>query len=398
MSADGWQHVDACRACGARPEVFLELGKSPLANALLTRKADTARTYPLALSQCPDCDLVQNSVRLATSALFGADYPYLSSTSASVRRHFDGLAQAVADEVGADATALEIGSNDGVLQQALAARGIACTGVDPASKAVEIARSQGCRSYNMAFDAKTAPRLKEEIEPVDVAILCNVIAHVPAPAAVLRLIAQFLKPSGCVVVEFQSWYALTESGAFDMVYHEHHSHFSLNSFIHMANTAGFGVRQVEDIDTQGCSLRVWCMPGAPNAPEIAPLAARERAALDAARSGFVAGIDDFVASAQGFAEQFSGRTIAGYGAAAKTVTILSTACGALKPEFVADAAATKVGKFLPVDQIPIVSLEDLSHRKPDVIILFAWNLAREILPKLRGYEVWSPIPKLRRIQ
>ena len=42
--------------------------------------------------------------------------------------------------------------------------------------------------------------------------------------------------------------------------------------------------------------------------------------------------------------------------------------------------------------------QELLADNPDVVILFAWNLAKEILPHLKGLEVWSPIPTLHRIQ
>lgn len=390
--------VENCRACDGQVEILLNLGHSPLANSLLTQPEDTGASYPLGLCACLSCGLVQNTTQLPTETLFDQNYPYLSSTSAIVRAHFDDLANAVAACVGPNSTALEIGSNDGTLQIALQTHGIACTGVDPASAAVDIATSRGCRSYNMAFDSASADVLRKELAPVDVAILCNVIAHVPDPRDTLRRAAALLKPSGWVVVEFQSWHALAQTGAFDMVYHEHHSHFSLDAFCTMAADCGLGVVRVDPINMQGGSLRVWCRPGRAHAASVQDALNAEHAASADVRHALVQGVDGFRASASAFADRFQGRVVAGYGAAAKTVTILSAAEGHLNPAFVADAAPTKVGKFLPLLQIPIVSVDALIERKPDVIILFAWNLADEILPNLQGFEVWSPIPQLRRIQ
>lgn len=398
MNGDDWTLVATCRTCGSETELFLDLGESPIANNLLVDPSEEVCTYPLGLSQCSSCELVQNLSMLSTEALFGECYPYLSSTSSAVSAHFSDLAQDICNAVGQGSTALEIGSNDGVLQIELKKRGIDCVGVDPATRAVEIARSRGCRSYNMAFDESATQRLKKQIEPVDVAILSNVIAHVPSPKMVLANVAQLIKPSGLVVVEFQSWRKLAEGGSFDMVYHEHHSHFSLGSFCRMANSVGFGVLLAEPIPTQGGSLRAWCRPGRPNSQEVETAIQEEQVRLASLKDKLSASVKQFRASASEFAERFRGRSIAGYGAAAKTVTILSAADGLLAPDYVVDAAPTKIGKFLPVNQTPILSASDLLARKPDVIILFAWNLADEILPILQGFEVWSPIPKLHRIQ
>ena len=392
-----WQ-LSKCRVCESPVKPLLDLGISPIANHLLSHADESAPAYPLGLCECPNCGLVQNSTLLATKELFGESYPYLSSTSSAVRAHFADLAKELAAVKGAGTRALEIGSNDGTLQLALKDEGVHCVGVDPATPAVELALKAGCESYNMAFDEVAAEHLLGRVEPVDIAVMCNVIAHVPQPGKVLGLAAQFLKPGGVLVAEAQSWEALASQAAFDMVYHEHHSHYSAASFTAMANRAGLGVTRIDAIDTQGGSLRFWCERDVANSAEVEAFLAAEAVRLADAGAKLNAAGDGVREATKAFALENADKRVAGYGAAAKTVTILSVADGALAPAYVADASPTKSGKRLPNGQTPIVTPQELLADNPDVVILFAWNLAKEILPHLKGLEVWSPIPTLHRIQ
>jgi len=63
----------ACRSCGySEIEIVLSLGRTPLANALLTpaQLADAEPTYPLDLAFCPYCALVQITETVPPEQLF----------------------------------------------------------------------------------------------------------------------------------------------------------------------------------------------------------------------------------------------------------------------------------------------------------------------------------------
>src|SRR5882724_12759611 len=78
-----------CRSCGAtelRP--VLDLGRTPLANALLTAEQlnEPEAVYPLELVFCPTCALVQITETVPPEQLF-SQYFYLSSFSDTLLRH-----------------------------------------------------------------------------------------------------------------------------------------------------------------------------------------------------------------------------------------------------------------------------------------------------------------------
>ena len=97
------------------------------------------------------------------------------------------------------------------------------------------------------------------------------------------------------------------------------------------------------------------------------------------------------------------KKVCGYGAAAKGNTLINFA--GVKQDllpFVADAAAAKIGKFLPGSRIPIVDPNVLIEYRPDYVVILPWNIAsevKEILSDSVGFdcEYVTFIPELREI-
>jgi Putative zinc binding domain len=128
----------ACRACGGADLVeILALGDSPLADRLLMEdqlaQADVA--VPLTLMFCPACTLVQIAETVDPEVLFGGDYPYFSSVSATLLAHSRANAEELIEgqRLGPGSLVVEIASNDGYMLKNFVARGIPVLGIDPAS-------------------------------------------------------------------------------------------------------------------------------------------------------------------------------------------------------------------------------------------------------------------------
>ncbi len=343
------------------------------------------------------CTLVQNVTQLPHNVLFESNYPYYSSVSKAVRDHAEDIARGIAKRLVGKGRALEVGSNDGTVQLALMRLGIDSFGVDPASGPVAMARKKGCRALCAPFDETAAETVLGEFGTVDVVHMSNVLAHVSDPLSILKSAQLVLDRSGYVMIEVQSWRDLVNRGAFDMIYHEHHCHFSLRSLSSLCNAAGLGVVEVEHFETQGGSLRLWCQPGVENTSKVTREIAAEDADLENSGGTLCAKVEDFRGSVAAFAKQSSAKTVYGYAASAKSVTLLSILGLNLRIQAIGDAAVAKQGKFLPVQGIPIISPEMLSAAAPDVIILFAWNLADELLSQMPPSEIWVPIPSFRRV-
>jgi hypothetical protein len=104
-----------------------------------------------------------------------------------------------------------------------------------------------------------------------------------------------------------------------------------------------------------------------------------------------------------FEKSAEGKSIFGYGAAAKASTLLNAAkvkSGDLVA--IADASLEKQERFMPNMNLPIIKPEILNSLNPEILILFVWNITSEIMKwvetsGLSGIEVWVTIPELKRI-
>ena len=77
-----------------------------------------------------------------------------------------------------------------------------------------------------------------------------------------------------------------------------------------------------------------------------------------------------------------GLTIAGYGAAAKGLTILKCSkLGKKEISYFVDDSPAKQGLYTPVDHIPIISRKEANKKLPDYFIILAPNYSDVIIKK-----------------
>jgi methylation protein EvaC len=83
----------------------------------------------------------------------------------------------------------------------------------------------------------------------------------------------------------------------------------------------------------------------------------------------------------------NGKRIAGYGATAKSCTIINyCGPGPDEIEYIADVTPAKQGKLTPGAHIPVRSPDAFRSHPPDYAVLFAWNHEHEILEKEASFE------------
>ena len=402
-----------CRFCQhPLTHVFVDLGMSPLSNAYLSGR-DLLKMepfYPLKVFVCEKCFLVQLPEFETPENIF-SDYAYFSSVSDSWLAHCRAYAGAITPRLalGPRSLVMEVASNDGYLLQFFKQSGIPVLGIEPAANVAKAAEQSGIPTVVRFFGAAAADALVADGKSADLLIGNNVLAHVPRLNDFVEGLRRALKPAGVLTMEFPHLARLMEHRQFDTIYHEHFSYLSFSTVRRVFEAHGLSLFDVDEIPTHGGSLRIYAQrsdaPGRPVTPAVAALLDREAAegmnrlehslGFDARVAGVKRDLLAFLIRARG-----EGRSVVGYGAAAKGNTLLNY-CGIRGDflDYVADRSPHKQGKHLPGTHLPIVPPEHIRETRPDYVLILPWNIRAEVMEQMAFIREWGgqfvvPIPQL----
>jgi len=391
-----------CRFCKSTLDVdFLDLGTAPPSNAYLTadQMNQPESYFPLHILTCDQCWLVQTRDFNAADELFDENYAYFSSVSKSWLQHAKDYCAMITDrlDLGADSFAVELASNDGYLLKNFVENGVPCLGIEPTKSTADAAEKIGVPVLREFFGEECAAKLIKD-KKADLIIANNVYAHVPDIRDFTKGIRVLLADNGTVTIEFPHLLKLIKFNQFDTVYHEHYSYLSLSAVKTIFEACDLKIYDVEEITTHGGSLRIYGTPSKASyeiSENVTRVLAEEKefGLLDA--QTYTA----FQKKAEAVKDEFwrfliqakaDGKTVVGYGAAAKGNTLLNFS--GVKQDmikFVCDAAESKQGKYLPGSRIEVVAPDRIKEEKPDYVVIFPWNIKDEIIKQLDYIREWG---------
>jgi SAM-dependent methyltransferase len=387
---------ETCRICGS-PDLwtFLDLGKTPLANALIApeRLREPEPTYPLAAARCASCGEVQLTVVVRPDLLF-AHYLYASSASAPLFPHFDAYAAEVAERFAPRGSlVVELGSNDGVLLRLLKNRGLVGMGIEPATNLADVANAAGLDTVNAFFSETVARSIRGSRGAAKVVIANNVLAHIDDLGDVLRALDALLSDDGVFVAEVPYVGDLIENVEYDTIYHEHLSYFAIAPLTRLFGLADMELFDVRHLPIHGGSIRIFAGRKGKHAQtgDLARLRAAEERALLGDPQTYRRFAERVRASRTALrelitAERGRGARVAGLGATAKGNTLLNYCkLGPAEVEYIGDSTPLKQGLLTPGMHIRVVAEAKLKDDHPELILLLAWNYADAIVPRYRDY-------------
>lgn len=400
-----------CIGCHSiQVEAFLDLGNTALANKFLLPQEVGAKekVYPLAVGFCHACAHVQLMDRVAPQAMFD-EYLYISSLSTTLVAHLNSLADAVLRRFACRERDLvvDIGSNDGTLLQSFARSGVRTLGIDPARNLEPLARAKGINVVADYFNASTAERIVAGYGQAKVVTATNVFLHIPELSGFMSGLEHVLAKDGAFVVEAHYLGDLLEQCAFDTIYHEHCSYWSLTSVSRMFAQFGFEVFDVERLPIHHGQMRIFV-----GRHGAYPVAHSVQTLLQEEVGAGLTSFETFTRFAERVARlreelqvavlgwRSAGRRVVGYGAPAKGNTLISyLGLGPDDLEYICDKSTLKQGRVTPGSHIPVVDPERLATEQPDYVLLLAWNFAAEILAeqsayRRRGGKFVIPVPAI----
>jgi 2-polyprenyl-3-methyl-5-hydroxy-6-metoxy-1,4-benzoquinol methylase len=393
MSNADCKHQLNCRLCNKRNlSTVIDLKKTPLANSFLkiSELKRKEKFYPLKVNFCKNCSHLQLSHTVNAKNMFD-DYLYLTNTSKQNRDHFKNYANKIKKliEKKKHPSILDIASNDGTFLKFFNKKRYFRLGVDPAKNLSKFSKKLDINLISDYFTYRNSKKIKKKFGIFDVITANHVCAHVTNLFDFFKGVKNILSKAGIFSFEVSYLGSVIKKKTFDTIYHEHADYHSLKPLIKFVKMFDLEIFNFELVKAQGGSIRLYaCHKGSKkiNSKKIEKQILKEKNKLK------LFDIKTFYKYEKDILKikkkliillkklKNKKKSIVGYGAAAKTTTLLNYFKIDNKIiDFIVDDNPLKQNRYTPGTHIPILSSKNIYKKKIDYIIILAWNYASHII-------------------
>ena len=377
-------------------DTVVDLGKHPLVNSLISKKDLKKKdpTYPLHVKQCKSCKLVQLVEVIDANEIYkNVEYLYFSSDMPKLDRYFKPYADEIKKRFLKKKSDLvvEIGSNDGIMLQFFKKKH-RILGVDPSTNVVLRALKKEITTLPEFFTKKIAHQINNEWGKAKVIYGNNCIAHLNNLRDLIEGVDVLLDNNGVFVVECNYWGGMVKNINYSLIYHDHFSYFSLDVWNKFLKKYKMSVFDATVTPAQGGSLRLFISKSRrPKTRRYNLLIKEEQTSkLNTFKKSleYRANVNRISNKLKNLVNKLKkeGKKIAGYGAAAKGLTILKCSnLGKKQISYFVDDSPAKQGLYTPVDHIPIISRNKANNQMPDYFIILAPNYSDVIIQKEKKF-------------
>ena len=376
---------------------FLDLGRHPIANAFL-KEEDFNDEFLFDLKVVFDTEskLVSLKNFVEPKKIFNENYPYTTSNSFPMVKHFKETAEMLKGEFN-PLTVMEIGSNDGVFLKNWA--NDYTIGVEPCSNFAKVTKGMGYQTYNEFWTTELSDKIKSDGHvDFDLIYAANCICHIHDLDDTFKAVKNLLSKDGVFVFEDPSLLRILERNSYDQIYDEHPHIFSITALDNILMKNGLKIFRVENLSVHGGSNRVYVS----HLPVHTFLRNRpvELSVRENLQREDDFGLNEFK-TYQEFAKRVEesrndlvellvklkndGKRVMSIGATAKSTTVFNYCGVGAAPwqtdliELITDTTKDKQGMYSPGSHIPVVDRESVNLNDYDYIFLGAWNLKDYII-------------------
>ena len=406
--------LEKCRICNNTDlKEYLDLGNLPLANNLITEaEIPKEEKFPLKVLYCNNCSFSQLSIVVNPDIMF-RNYLYKSSISNSFKEHCREIAEELhQDMLKENELVVDIASNDGCLLKEFKAKGNKVLGIDPAINLAKIANEEGIETLPEYWNPELAKELKEKKGEAKVIIAINVFAHINDLHSMVEGVKIMLADNGYFIIESPHLMSLIEKTEFDTIYHEHLSYLSVKPLQELMKEHDLRIAKVKKVSIHGGSIRMYIEKKETKETSDGStqkiIEEEKQMGLHNYESyvDFGNKVEKIKTDLNSLLKKLKndGKTIAAFGASAKGNTLLNYSnIGKELVDFIVDDTPEKQNKLYPGVHIPIVSRNKLMEKKPDYLLLLAWNFAKEMMEKTNDYKEQGgkyiiPIPEVKVVE
>lgn len=387
-----------CRLCKSSLVLpVIKFPATPLANEFVSQPQDQD-LFTLEVAFCNRCYHYQLNETIDPERLF-RNYLFVAGTSPLNVEHFRKYAEDMINRfnIQPNSLVLDIASNDGTLLRHFKDMGMRVLGIDPAMNLAEEATKNGIETIPEFFNEKMADKIVAQYGSFDLVTANNVFAHVPNLIDFAKGVQKLLSPNGVFSFEVSYFGDVCDKALFDTIYHEHSSYHHLGPLVSFFMKHGLELFDVERIPTHGGSVRVFVRRTLPMSMSFPRVGDYDRGRLNRILYEEM-NIHDRAHKLQqkitDLGKQLNiqlkklksqKKTIAIYGVPAKATTLMyAFDIDPAMIDFAVDDAPLKQGMFTPGKHVPVLSPEEIYERKPDVLLILAWNFAESIKEKVRA--------------
>jgi methylation protein EvaC len=374
---------------------FLDLGPQPLANNF-SDKPNSPPAYELRIGFNTENKMIRTLESPPPSAIFTKTYPYNSSHSPYLVKHFENIADQIVEKYQPNKV-LEIGTNSLPFLKSFSPK--TSVGIEPCTNFAEYGRGLGYTIYDKFWNLDTAKEVVDQHGKFNIIYAANCMCHIPNITEAFQAVDYALSNDGFFVFEDPSMLDVLRYNSYDQFYDEHVSLFSAISLCNeIWKNTGLEIIDIEHLPLHGGSNRFY-VKKKDNHLELAQESVKHNITVEAYNE--LDHIETYIKFAQRVEKSkddllewlsflnHNDYKIISYGATSKATTIFNYCKITSKQiQYCIDTIPTKFDKYYPGTDIIIKPYTPNWWLENNIKYAFlgAWNFHEQILYQESAYK------------